>query len=142
MKKSRIITVVILPLLVIIIGVGFAIAMKDGDYSASDVLENANFNAENPSVSIQSIDYEKEGFYTEIKIPEETQRELIKAFKDAKFKEVTDLPSLDYDYHMKITLNTGYAMFLDSSKKSLYIQDTKKAYEIENDSDFFSILKQ
>ena len=95
-------------------------------YSATDVLENANFNAANPSVSIHSIDYDKEGLFTEIKIPEVTQQELIKAFKNAKFKKITDSTSLDFDYRITIILNTGYAMFLDSNKISLYTIDAKE----------------
>ncbi|WP_255505065.1 hypothetical protein [Lysinibacillus sphaericus] len=37
--------IIILPLLIIIIAVTFFIAMKDQNDSATDVLENADFNA-------------------------------------------------------------------------------------------------
>ncbi|MEI4770933.1 hypothetical protein WAX74_15020 [Psychrobacillus sp. FJAT-51614] len=138
-KRKVLVTISIV--IVILAGI-YLYVFNETTYTASDVLENVNFSAENPSVSIHSIDYDKEGLITEIKIPKETQQELIKAFKNAKFKKITDLPSLDYDYRIKITLNTGYAMFLDSEKKSLFITDTDEAYTMENDNDFFGILSK
>ena len=78
--------------------------------------------------------------FTSIDIPEETQQKLINAFKNAKFERVTDISS-DYDYRIKITFNTGYAMYVDSDKKLLVIVDTNESYTIENSNDFFKILK-
>ena len=138
--------IIILPLLIIIIAVVFFIAMKDHNDSATDILENADFNAENPTVTIFSIDMDKKEIFTEIEIPEKTQQELTKAFQKAKFKKTT-INSSNYDYRITITLNAGYSMYLDSDKKSLTIirtnQDsTNKNYAIVNDSDFFSILEK
>ncbi|QUG41657.1 hypothetical protein KD050_20740 [Psychrobacillus sp. INOP01] len=125
----------------IAINVNDNIFFANRTYSASDVLgDYADLNAENPFVSMASIDFETEDIFTSIDIPEETQRELIDAFKNAKFERVTDISS-DYDYRIKITFNTGYAMYVDSDKKLLVIVDTNESYTIENDSDFFKILK-
>ncbi|QFG01226.1 hypothetical protein PB01_16770 [Psychrobacillus glaciei] len=120
-------------------------ANTNRNYSASDVLgDYADLNAKNPFVSMKSIDIETGDIFTTIEIPEETQQELIDAFKNAKFKRVTDISS-DYDYRINITFNTGYAMYVDSDKKLLCIIDThgdkNEYYTIENDSDFFKILK-
>ncbi len=76
--------IIILPLLIIIIVVAF-FATKDKNVSATDVLENVDFNAENPTITIYSIDMDKKEIITEIEIPEKTQQELIKAFQKAKF---------------------------------------------------------
>ncbi|MEI4771874.1 hypothetical protein WAX74_19925 [Psychrobacillus sp. FJAT-51614] len=129
-------------LLLIMVGIIF---FANRTYSASDVLgDYADLNAENPFVSIESIDVETEDIFTSIEIQEETQQELIDAFKNAKFKRVTDISS-DYDYRINITFNTGYAMYIDSDKKLLCIIDTHdethEYYTVENDSDFFKILK-
>jgi len=133
--------IIILPLLIIIIAVVFFIAMKDHNDSATDILENADFNAENPTVTIFSIDMDKKEIFTEIEIPEKTQQELTKAFQKAKFKKTT-INSSNYDYRITITLNAGYSMYLDSDKKSLTIINTNQNYAIVNDSDFFSILEK
>ncbi|WP_374966199.1 hypothetical protein [Lysinibacillus sp. RS5] len=137
--------IIILPLLIIIIAVVFFIAMKDHNDSATDVLENADFNAENPTVTIFSVNTEKKDIFTEIEIPEKTQQELIKAFQNAKFKKTT-INTTNYDYRITITLNAGYSMYLDSDKKILSIISTDgsadKKYAIVNDSDFFSILEK
>lgn len=133
--------IIILPLLIIVIAIGFLIAKKDQSYSATDVLENADFNVENPTITIHTVDTEKEDIYTQIEIPEETQKRLIQAFQKAKFDKTT-LNPVDYDYRITISLNTGYTMYLVSDKKSLTVTITDENYAIFNDSDFFSILEK
>jgi len=133
--------IIILPLLIIVIASAFFIAMKNQNYHATDVLENADFKAKNPSVTIHSINTDKEDIYKKIEIPEKTQRELITAFQNAKFKKTT-INAINYDYRITIALNTGYSMYLDSDEKSLTIISTNKDYTIVNDSDFFSILEK
>lgn len=112
------------------------IAKKDQSYSATDVLENADFNVENPTITIHTVDTDKEDLYTQIEIPEETQKRLIQAFQKAKFDKTT-LNPVDYDYRITISLNTGYTMYLVSDKKSLTVTSTDENYAIVNDSDFF-----
>ena len=48
---------------------------------------------------------------------------------------------MDTDYRVNITLNTGFAMWVDSDKKLLKLNDAYEYYTIENDSDFFEIFK-
>ena len=136
-KKIRIVIVVIL---LIVFGFLFY-ANMNRTYSASDVLgDYADLNTRNPYVDIQSIDYETEEIFTRIKIPDETQQKLIEAFKNTRFTKVEDF-LMDYDYRINITLNTGYAMFVDSNKNSLVILDTHEIYTLDSASDFFLILK-
>ncbi len=114
-------------------------------YYATDVLENANFNAKNQFVNIESIILRPEIKFTSLKIPEETQQELIQAFKNAKFKKVEHLSSIRYryNYRVNITLNTGYVMFMDSNTKFLQLDDTGVVYIIEDDDNrFFDILEK
>lgn len=134
MKKSKYILTVILPLLIIVVTSSF-ITKKNQTYSATDILKNANFNAANSTVTVHSINIDDKDIFVEIKLPEETQQQLIEAFKNAKFGNVTTT-WLDYDYRINITLNTGHAMFLDSQNKSLTVISTKETYTISNDSDF------
>ncbi|WP_391117308.1 hypothetical protein [Psychrobacillus sp. L3] len=141
--KNRGILIVVLFL--IMLGIIILTIFDNRTYYPSDVLgDYADINAENPFVSIESIDVETEDIFTSIKIPEKKQQELIEAFKNAKFKKVKN-GSSDYDYRINITFNTGYAMYVDSDKKLLCIIDTHgdrdEYYTIENDSDFFKILK-
>jgi len=137
MKKGRIILIICLLLVVLT----FGILVFNNKKTATDVLENANFNEENPSVSIESIDADTKDIFTLLEIPEEKQKELIEAFKNAKFKEVK-VGSSDYDYRIQITLNTGYGLYVISDKKLLKIIDTNEYYTIENDNNFFSILNE
>ncbi|MFE6169324.1 hypothetical protein ACFVP8_15855 [Viridibacillus arvi] len=75
--------IIIVALLLIMVGI---IIFANRTYSASDVLgDYADLNAENPFVSIESIDLETEDIFSSIEIPEKTQQELIEAFKNAKF---------------------------------------------------------
>ncbi|WP_418302628.1 hypothetical protein [Lysinibacillus fusiformis] len=137
MKKIKI----ILPLLILVIVIGFLIEKKDGGYSATDVLENADFNVENPSITIHTVDTDKEEIYTQIEIPEETQKRLLQAFENAKFDKATINP-VDYNYRITISLNTGYTMYLVSDKRSLTANSTEENYTIVNDNDFFSMLEK
>lgn len=141
-RKSQKIGIVIVVFLLVMVGITFFI---NRTYSASDVLgDYADLNVENPSVSIHSIDVETKGIFTPIEIPEETQQELIGVFKNAKFKKVK-VVSGDYDYHINITLNTGFPMFVASDEKLLNIirpDGQFEYYVILNDSDFFSILEK
>jgi len=133
--------IIILSLLIIVVAIGFLIAKKDQSYSATDVLENADFNVENPTITIHTVDTDKEDIYTQIEIPEETQKQLIQAFQNAKFDKTTINP-IDYDYRITISLKTGYTMYLVSDKKSLNLISNHENYAIVNDNDFFSILEK
>ena len=133
--------IIILPLLIIMIAVSFSIAKKDQSYTATDILENADFNVENPTITIHSVDTDKNDIYTQIEIPEETQKKLIQAFQNAKFDKTTINP-IDYDYRITISLNTDYTMYLVLDKKSLTVTSTHVNYAIVNNSDFFSIFKK
>lgn len=152
--------IIILSLLVIVIAVGFLITKKDqsdsttdilkhvdhsttdiknAEYSATEIFENADFNVEKQTITVHTIDTNKKDIYTQIEIPEETQKKLIQAFQNAKFAKTTIKPS-EYDYRITISLNTGYTMYLISDKKSLHIVNNRDNYVIVNDNDFFSIL--
>ncbi|WP_445480592.1 hypothetical protein ACULLL_10770 [Lysinibacillus irui] len=153
--------IIIILSFLIIIAVGFFIANKDQsdsttdvmknvdysttdvlentEYSAKDILANADFNVEKQTITVHTIDTDKEDIYTRIEIPEETQKKLIQAFQNAKFAETTIEP-IEYDYRITISLNTGYTMYLISDKKSLLIVNNRENYVIVNDKDFFSIL--
>ena len=76
----------ILPLLLAIILGGMFVTWKNQSYSATDILENANFDVENPTISLHRIDTDKEDLFSEIKISKETQKELLKSFQHVKFK--------------------------------------------------------
>ncbi|WP_196426683.1 hypothetical protein [Lysinibacillus cavernae] len=128
-------------LLIVVITAIFFIALKEQNYSVEDILESVHFNVENPSITIHSINPDKKDIFTEIDISNEIQQKLIKAFQNAKFEKTTVNP-IDYDYRINITLNTGYAMWLDSAKKTLTIISKNEHYVIVNDNDFFSILEK
>ncbi|WP_342532520.1 hypothetical protein MHB40_13570 [Lysinibacillus sp. FSL K6-0057] len=137
MKKFK----VILPLLLAVILGGMFVTWKNQSYSATDILENANFDVENPTISLHRIDTDKEDIFSEIKISKETQKELLKSFQQATFKK-TAIKTVDYDYRMTISLNTGYPMFIDSKNKTLVLLTTKESFEIVKGHDFFSMLEK
>ncbi|MFJ7738831.1 hypothetical protein ACIQ2D_21220 [Lysinibacillus sp. NPDC097287] len=133
--------IIIVALLLSMVGIIF---FTNRTYSASDVLgDYADLNAENPFVSIDSLYVENEDKFTSIDMPEETQQALIEAFKNAKFKRVTDTFG-DFDYRINITFNTGYPMYVETDTQSLILIKHDGQYEhysIVNDTDFFKILK-
>lgn len=86
----------------IIIAVGFLIVKKDQsdsttdvmknnnsttdvlentEYSAKDILANADFNVEKQTITVHTIDTDKKDIFTRIEIPEETQKSLYKLFR-------------------------------------------------------------
>lgn len=95
--------IIIILSFLIIIAVGFFIANKDQsdsttdvmknvdysttdvlentEYSAKDILTNADFNVEKQTITVHTIDTDKEDIYTRIEIPKETQKSLYKLFK-------------------------------------------------------------
>ncbi|QSB09769.1 hypothetical protein JTI58_22795 [Lysinibacillus fusiformis] len=137
MKKFK----VILPLLLAIILGGMFVTWKNQSYSATDILENANFDVENPTVTLHRIDTDTEDIFSEMKISKETQRELIQSFQQATFKK-TAIKTIDYDYRMTISLNTSYPMFIDSKNKILVLLNTNESFELIKDHAFFSLLEK
>lgn len=137
MKKTSILA---LTCLVVIIIIFVVFLMKDTVYTVSEVFENADFNTENQSVSIESVNTKTEDIFTSIEIPEEKQKELINALENAEFKK-TDFSS-EWDYLVNITLNTGYDFYVVSDKGIIVPIDKEEAYIITNDNDFFNIIKE
>lgn len=106
--------------------------------SATEVLKNVDFNKKN-SVEVEFIDREYDGFFKKIDVSEETQQQLIEAFKNAEFKKTDE--TYRYDYFVKMTLNTGYPMYISSDEKAILLDHTNEVYEMTDESNFFSILK-
>ncbi|MEG0359958.1 MAG: hypothetical protein RR598_11890, partial [Anaerorhabdus sp.] len=48
------------------------------------------------------------------------------------------------EYWMRITLNTGYGMFMDVTNKGIAVEDNRGSYEkyLFEDDEFFSILEK
>ncbi|MEK4521361.1 hypothetical protein NSQ95_12720 [Psychrobacillus sp. FSL W7-1457] len=134
MKKIAWIAVIVVTIGIIFMRFG----MGNQEYSATDILENANFNLDNQFLNVHSIDVERENIFEEVEIPLERQHDLIKIFKNAKF--IPAESTADHDYRINITLNTGYAMFLDSKRSSLYVISSEKNYEMKGGEEFFAIL--
>ena len=93
------------------------------------------------------MDYEAEELATKVELSKESQQEIVKAFKNTKFKKAIS-PDNDYDYTMNITVNSGHLMFLDSTNKTVTVMDRTGTdnisdyYTIVNGSHFFNILEK
>lgn len=142
-------------ILVIVIGVGaFSLQnngvtngskVKQATYSATEVLENANFDAENPFIEVEAIHWRTEDTPTRfipIEISKETQMELLVVFENATFKKA-DSTRIDfkYNYWIKITLSRGYTMFVDSNKSFIHFDEEGETYIMENGEEFFSRIE-
>lgn len=144
MKNKRLIWIISLGFVIaLILGIGLYRYYSDPTYSATDVLKRADFNAEEQSVEVTKFDLEVDGGYIPIELTETTQKKLIKAFEKSKFKKDESL-SFDNDYSMKITLNTGYFMFMDIAGKRIAVEDNRGSYDsyLFVDDKFFSILEK
>lgn len=133
--------IIALSLLLVVIVSGMLIIWKEQSYSATDLLENANFQVENATITLHRIDTDKEDIFSEMKISKETQQELIQSFQHATFKK-TAIKTIDYDYRMTISLNTSYPMFIDSKNKILVLLNKNKSFELIKDNAFFSLLEK
>ncbi|MGE7925439.1 hypothetical protein ACQKND_19955 [Viridibacillus arvi] len=90
------------------------------------------------------ITVEKIPSLAKVKISEETQKELLKAFENAKFKELKMVDSNinpDYNYIIKIFVSGYYGMFVDTSNKIIYVDDKEQNYLVVDDNGFFDILE-
>jgi len=133
--------IIALSLLLAVIVSGMLIIWKEQSYSATDLLENANFQVENATITLHRIDTDKEDIFSEMKISKETQQELIQSFQHATFKKTT-IKTIDYDYRMTILLNTSYPMFIDSKNKILVLLNTNESFKLIKDNAFFSLLEK
>ncbi|MGE7024543.1 hypothetical protein [Solibacillus cecembensis] len=131
-----------------ILGIGIYLYYSEPTYSATDVLKRADFSVEEQSVELLKFDYGKEAeeLLVPIELTGKTQKELIKAFEKSKFKKFKRGGSvnLDNEYWMKITLNTGFRMFMDVTNKGIAVEDNRGSYEkyLFEDDEFFSILEK
>jgi len=144
-NKQSILITIFSVVIVIILGIGLYIYNSEPTYSATDILDaavlGADFSAEGQSVELKKIDTKAEEMFIPIKLTDETQQELIKAFEKSKFKKVDS--GITKDYLMKITLNRGYVMYLDINKKGITVDDGYSSnYLFKDDKGFFSILEK
>lgn len=138
--KSRLIKIVFLVIVLFVIG--FTVYNDNTKLSVTDLLENANFDAESQTVNVHKINVDNSpDIFEEIMIPEETQQELIRTFENAQFESVGDRGRMDFNYRINMVLNTGYVMFLDSTTKSIRVVDNNQTYVTVIDNDFFDILE-
>lgn len=138
--KSRLIKIAFLVIVLFVIG--FTVYNDNTKLSATDLLENANFDAESQTVNVHKINVDNSpDIFEEIMIPEETQQELIRTFENAQFESVGDRGRMDFNYRINMVLNTGYVMFLDSTTKSIRVVDNNQTYVTVIDNDFFDILE-
>ncbi|WP_342471538.1 hypothetical protein MHH70_11415 [Metasolibacillus sp. FSL H7-0170] len=138
MVKKRIVIIAFLALVIIIVGGNFM--MKKTIYSVTDILEGVDFDVEEQSLSVESIDIKTEDMFKVIEISEVQQKKLIDTFSKAKFQKTNY--SSEWDYRINITLNKGYVLYLDSNKKIIVPENKRVAYVIKGDNDFFSVLNE
>lgn len=133
-RKSFVITIV----LVVLVGIGWYTygEYKSTTLAATDLLENADFNDKDSLIEATSSNSLKT-----TEIPEETQKELLQAFENAGFKELKDNEAIHPDYEIKISAYGRYGLFVDTSNKFVYVNDSNKKYLMVNDNGFFDILK-
>lgn len=113
---------------------------------SEDILEGVDFSAEGATVELKKVDTNVDGSLASIKLTDKTQQELIKALEKSKFKNLdSDSTGVANDYFMKMTLNKGYVMFLDTDKKGIAVDDgdtSSEQYLFKDDKEFFSILEK
>ena len=112
----------------------------------SDELFAADFNVEEKTLDIKELD--PLGETTRIAISEEGEKELINAMEQWELTEYVYNPSeknisAPIDYHLYLTINTGYSFYLSMEAKRLHVmsQDVEATYNIENGEEFFTLLK-
>ncbi|MFF3102475.1 hypothetical protein [Viridibacillus arvi] len=113
--------------------------VKKTSLSVKDLFWRVDFSDEDSYITVEKVTS-----LAEVEISEETQKELLKAFENAKFKELKMVNSnihLHYDYIIKISVSGYYGLFVDSSNKILYVDDKEQNYLVVDDNGFFDILE-
>ncbi|KGR76179.1 hypothetical protein [Ureibacillus sinduriensis] len=151
MKNKKTILITIFSVIIVGIGVYFLSSQttySDSDtLSSEDILVDVDFSAEGTTVELHKVDPNVDGSLAPIELTEKTQQELIKAFEKSKFKNVdSNSTGVANDYHMKMTLNRGYVIYLDIDKKGISVENTSdtssKKYLFKDGKEFFSILEK
>ena len=144
MKNKRFISIISFSFVIaLILGIGLYRYYSEPIYSATDVLKRADFSVEEQSVEVTKFDLELDEILVPIELTDKTQKELIKAFEKSKFKK-GDSINFTNEYWVRVTLNTGYGMFMDVTDKGIAVEDNRGSYEeyIFEDDEFFSILEK
>ncbi|MFE6168924.1 hypothetical protein ACFVP8_13820 [Viridibacillus arvi] len=152
-RKSFVITIV----LVFIVGMAIYIYVQEKSDSVKPDKTPSTEKVKKTSLSVKDlfwrVDFsDKDSYITvekipslaKVKISEETQKELLKAFENAKFKELKMEDSNinpDYNYIIKMFVSGYYGMFVDTSNKIIYVDDKEQNYLVVDDNGFFDILE-
>ncbi|MGE7934912.1 hypothetical protein [Viridibacillus arvi] len=113
--------------------------VKKTSLSVKDLFWRVDFSDKDSYITVEKIPS-----LAKVKISEETQKELLKAFENAKFKELKMVDSNinpDYNYIIKIFVSGYYGMFVDTSNKIIYVDDKEQNYLVVDDNGFFDILE-
>ncbi|MEK5482260.1 MULTISPECIES: hypothetical protein [unclassified Viridibacillus] len=113
--------------------------VKKTTLSVKDLFWRIDFNEKDSYITVEKIPS-----LATVEISEETQKELLKAFENAKFKKMKMEDSnidLHYNYLINISVSGYFALFVDSSNKIIYVDETQKKYIMVDDNDFFDILE-
>ncbi|WP_053415663.1 hypothetical protein [Viridibacillus arvi] len=113
--------------------------VKKTSLSVKDLFWRIDFSDKDSYITVEKVPS-----LAKVKILEETQKELLKAFENAKFKELKMVDSNinpDYNYIIKIFVSGYYGMFVDTSNKIIYVDDNEQNYLVVDDNGFFDILE-
>ncbi|MGE7920595.1 hypothetical protein ACQKM9_16900 [Viridibacillus sp. NPDC093762] len=98
--------------------------VKKTTLSVKDLFWRIDFNEKDSYITVKKVHS-----LATVEISEETQKELLKAFENAKFKEMKMEDSnidLHYNYIINISVSGYFALFADTSNKIIYVDETQK----------------
>ncbi|MGG0664278.1 hypothetical protein ABE042_09245 [Viridibacillus arvi] len=113
--------------------------VKKTTLSVKDLFWRIDFNEKDSYITVKKVPS-----LATVEISKETQKELLKAFENAKFKEMTmEDPNIDLhsSYLINISVSGYFGMFADSTNKIIYVYDNEQNYLVVDDNGFFDILE-
>jgi len=124
------------------LSLGFAIfivvqLVSDTVYSASEALGEANFEVVSASIEVKYIDTLAGDVLIPVELTTDQQRELLTAFEKLEVEKIeSNLPAYDIDSRVKLTLDAGHVLYVDSTENSFSVYETGISYRAVNNIEF------
>ncbi|MEK5333730.1 hypothetical protein [Lysinibacillus sp. FSL W8-0992] len=112
-------------------------------YTVSDIMKDADFNADKMKLGIGIIDGNIEDYETIFIEEEEQRKKIVHNFQNLQLQISNNIYMLsDADYWFKIKSNKDYYIYIFKDKKEICFSSDTRYFKILNSDEFFNTLEQ
>ncbi len=112
-------------------------------YTVSDIMKDADFNADKMKLGIGIIDGDIEDYETIFIEEEEQRKKIVHNFQNLQLQISNNIYMLsDADYWFKIKSNKDYYIYIFKDEKEICFSSDTRYFKILNSDEFFNTLEQ